>query len=63
MEERLEAAERMRQQQQTRNPLEPLLLKLATEFSDSQDLSTMLQKLYQASAAPGPPRRWPGPDP
>ena len=30
-----------------RNPLEPLLDKLARDFSDDQDLSDRLRKLYQ----------------
>ena len=49
MEERLEQAERKQKAQQMKNPLEPLLLKLAREFSDSQDLSDRLQDLYEAS--------------
>ena len=32
-----------------RNPMEPLLLKLAREFTDSQDLSDRLLKLYKVS--------------
>ncbi len=32
---------------QDRNPLEPLLVKLASDFSDDQDLSDRLHKLYQ----------------
>ena len=35
------------------NPLEPLLFRLAREFSDDQDLSDRLQKLYQASSRVG----------
>ena len=38
---------------QARNPLEPLLVKLAREFSDSQDLSDRLQKLYQVRDGEG----------
>ncbi len=34
---------------QDRNPLEPLLFRLASEFSDDQDLSDRLHKLYQVS--------------
>ncbi len=30
-----------------RNPMEPLLIKLAREFTDSQDLSDRLSKLYK----------------
>ena len=47
-EERLELAERKHKEQQMKNPLEPLLLKLAREFSDNQDLSDRLRDLYQA---------------
>ncbi len=32
---------------QLKNPLEPLLLKLAREFTDDQDLSERLQRLYK----------------
>ena len=32
---------------QMRNPLEPLLLKLAREFTDSEDLTDRLYTLYQ----------------
>lgn len=34
---------------QLKNPLEPLLMKLAREFTDDQDLSDRLQKLYKVS--------------
>ena len=30
-----------------RNPLEPLLLKLGREFTDDQDLTERLQRLYK----------------
>ncbi len=33
-----------------RNPMEPLLIKLAREFTDSQDLSDRLMKLYKVSS-------------
>ena len=33
--------------QQMKNPLEPLLLRLARQFTDDQDLSERLQKLYR----------------
>ena len=56
MEERLEQAERKQKAQQMKNPLEPLLLKLAREFSDSQDLSDRLQDLYEASPRRPRPR-------
>lgn len=50
-EEKLEQAELKHREQQMKNPLEPLLLKLAREFSDSQDLSDRLRCLYQACAS------------
>jgi hypothetical protein len=34
---------------QERSPLEPLLFRLACEFSDDQDLSDRLQRLYRVS--------------
>ena len=49
-EERLAAAELHNRQHLQKNPLEPLLLKLAREFSDSQDLSEKLQTMYQVSS-------------
>jgi hypothetical protein len=36
---------------QDRNPLEPLLFRLACDFSDDQDLSDRLQRLYQVLRA------------
>ncbi len=36
---------------QARSPLEPLLFRLAREFSDDQDLSDRLQRLYQVKWA------------
>ena len=33
--------------QEMKNPLEPLLLRLARQFKDDQDLSERLQKLYR----------------
>ena len=50
-EEKLEQAERKQREQQMKNPLEPLLLKLAREFSDSEDLSDRLRCLYEVSAS------------
>jgi ribosomal protein L16 Arg81 hydroxylase len=47
LEERLRLTELKAREQQMRNPLESLLMKLAKEFSDSEDLSERLQKLYQ----------------
>jgi hypothetical protein len=47
MQERLVLAEKQNREQQMKNPLEPLLLKLARDFSDDQDLSDRLHKLYQ----------------
>ena len=46
-EARLEMAEKKQREQQMANPLEPLLFKLAREFSDSQDLSDRLHSLYE----------------
>ena len=45
--ERIVRAER---EQQVKNPLEPLLLKLTKEFSDDQDLSDRLQRLYEVAS-------------
>ena len=50
--ERMEAAARQSRNQQMKNPMEPLLIKLAMEFSDSQDLSDRLYKLYQVCTKP-----------
>ncbi len=47
IDEKLEQAEQRQREQQMKNPLEPLLLKLAREFSDSQDLSDRLRCLYE----------------
>ena len=47
-----ERGERERKRRgQARNPLEPLLKKLAREFVDSADLSDKLARLYQAGPA------------
>ena len=54
LEERLRLTELKAREQQMRNPLESLLLKIAKEFSDSQDLSERLQKLYQVRSAKFP---------
>ncbi len=47
IDEKLAHAEQKQREQQMKNPLEPLLLKLAREFSDNQDLSDRLQCLYE----------------
>jgi uncharacterized protein YecE (DUF72 family) len=52
MRERLERAEAEGRAHESRNPLEPLLMQLAKEFTDDQDLSERLLKLYQVL------RRW-----
>ena len=46
LQERLEESESQLRVQK-HNPLEPLLFQLAREFSDDQDLSDRLQRLYQ----------------
>ena len=48
LEERLRLTELKAREQHMKNPLEALLLKLAKECSDSQDLSERLHKIYQA---------------
>ena len=47
MDEKLQQAEAYVRDRQERNPMEPLLIKLAREFTDSQDLSDRLLKLYK----------------
>ena len=58
LEEQLVRADLQQREQQARNPLEPLLLKLAREFSDSEDLSRRLHKLYQARIRPPADQHW-----
>ena len=48
-EEERERIRRAEREQQVKNPLEPLLLKLTKDFSDDQDLSDRLQRLYQVA--------------
>ncbi len=49
----MEMGEKLRQREAAvrdrleRNPMEPLLIKLAREFTDSQDLSERISKLYK----------------
>ncbi len=50
-EEQLERAELAGEGGQVRGPLQPLLMRLACEFTDDQDLSDRLLKLYQVRAA------------
>ena len=45
--EKRRVLEEKRRRQQTRNPLEPLLKKLAKEYVDDADLSDKLRCLYQ----------------
>ncbi len=47
IEQRLKEAHSCVRDQTERNPMEPLLIKLAREFTDSQDLSDRLLKLYK----------------
>mmetsp|Transcript_52853 Transcript_52853/g.139104 ORF Transcript_52853/g.139104 Transcript_52853/m.139104 type:complete len:648 (+) Transcript_52853:92-2035(+) len=47
LEKKLMDAQMQKNEQQMKNPLEPLLLSLAREFSDDQDLSDRLQRIYQ----------------
>ena len=47
MEEKLQEADSCVRDRLERNPMEPLLIKLAREFTDSQDLSDRLLKLYK----------------
>ena len=47
--ERRAQLEEKRRRQQTRNPLEPLLKKLAREFVDGADLSEKLRRLHEVS--------------
>ncbi len=47
--EKRQELEEKRRRQQTRNPLEPLLKKLAKEYVDDADLSDKLRCLYQVT--------------
>ena len=47
-EEKRAETERMLRTKQSRNPLEPLLIQLARDFSDDADLSERLRRLYKA---------------
>ncbi len=49
MEEKLRQAQAFVRDRLEHNPMEPLLIKLAREFTDSQDLSDRLLKLYKVS--------------
>ena len=55
-EEKRAETERMLRTKQSRNPLEPLLMQLARDFSDDGDLSNRLRRLYKASGCELP--RW-----
>ena len=48
-EEKHQHIKQLAREQQVKNPLEPLLLKLTKDFSDDQDLSDRLQRLYQVA--------------
>jgi hypothetical protein len=50
--ERLEGAEAQHREQHARNPLEPLLFQFAQEFTDDEDLSDRLRRLYQVLSQP-----------
>ncbi len=47
LEEKLRQAQACVRDRLERNPMEPLLIKLAREFTDNQDLSERLLKLYK----------------
>jgi pantoate kinase len=49
IEEKLKEADLCVRDRLERNPMEPLLIKLAREFTDSQDLSDRLLKLYKVA--------------
>lgn len=49
MEEKLRKAQAFMRDRLELNPMEPLLIKLAREFTDSRDLSDRLLKLYKVS--------------
>ena len=48
VEEKRAATERQLRAKQSQNPLEPLLIQLARDFSDDADLSERLRRLYKA---------------
>ena len=47
LDEKLRQAKECVRDRLERNPMEPLLIKLAREFTDSKDLSDRLSKLYK----------------
>jgi hypothetical protein len=47
LDEKLQQAEACVRDRLERNPMEPLLMKLAREFTDNKDLSDRLSKLYK----------------
>ncbi len=49
IEEKLQEADLCVRDRLERNPMEPLLIKLAREFTDSHDLSDRLLKLYKVA--------------
>ena len=49
MEEKVKQAQAFVRDRMELNPMEPLLIKLARDFTDSQDLSDRLLKLYKVS--------------
>ncbi len=50
IEEKLQEADLCVRDRMERNPMEPLLIKLAREFTDNQDLSDRLLKLYKVAS-------------
>ena len=46
-EDRMQSSEERRRLQQTKNPLEPILMKLCREYVDDSDLTDKLNKLYR----------------
>jgi hypothetical protein len=50
MEEKLQEADSCVRDRLERNPMEPLLIKVAREFTDSKDLSDRLMKLYKVAS-------------
>ncbi len=51
MDEKLRQAQEFVRDRLERSPMEPLLIKLARDFTDSQDLSERLLKLYKVKPA------------
>ncbi len=47
LDEKLQQAKECVRDRLERNPMEPLLIKLARDFTDSKDLSDRLSKLYK----------------